>query len=968
MKKMKLLKRIAVLLLAVLLMASNTVVLYAGEEDFEMGGDFGDDFDVDDGDEDDDDDSGDAPSQPEPQQEQQSQEPVQEVQNEPDINENQNETPAPSPQQTVKKLTADKTNISLGSVSTSDKPRPAGFVIKNAGTGDVMPDMLQLVDTSGIFYAKLGDGTVTTLKPNATIQGAIGIKDVELKPGDYTATLVIGDLNEPANQITINASLRVENAKPVVTKVKISPSSISLQPGNSVKFEATVEGENNPDTSVDWKVQGAASSDTRIGSDGSLTIGKGETASSLTVLAVSNQDSDRKSSAKVSIAKGSFTVNVRCKPDEGGWIDGQGSYETGDRATLTAIPDKGYKFVEWLDANGEFESGSKSFKTQPITGNMEFTAVFERSGCTISVKSADKDKGSVKGGGSVDYGGSMTIEAEPKSGYTFDGWYENDKRVSKDKKFKIKDIKKDHTYYAEFSSDKYTVKVSPSPSEGGKVSGDGKFKSGESTTITATANKGYKFKGFILNNQVVTTESKFKVNKIDRDLSFTAYFEKDGVKSYTITSGVANKGGVISPSGKTAVAEGNSITYAMAPDNGYAVLAVAVDGKQVGAVTSYTFKDVKGDHTIAVAFAPKQNSVKQVKMDKIISTEEAAAIAVAKLEAAGADVDEMGSNVITAEAYAAMKNGGNAGNTGNTSSSSGKSGSSEKPAATSAPAKTEDSVEEIVVPQEQNLIGMDDTEGLGEVVDTYNPDMATGVYQSLDITEETAEKLIDSGDDSMLINQAYEDGYLSIIINNDLVVPGEDDDILTNDRTVKNFDQVVSAALTKEEKLALMNGEQVMLSFTVSGADGVDEEEEKVMGAIDGVAIDKYLYMTLLKSVGGAPETVRELNSEMEITLEIPESLRNEETKFCIIRDHDGQVDVLDDIDSDPNTITIKTDRFSPYALGHYGKTKGILKGGIPNFVWIIIAVVVGVVLTLVILTVYSRAKLKKRARNRRGR
>ena len=70
MKKMKLLKRIAVLLLAVLLMASNTVVLYAGEEDFEMGGDFGDDFDVDDGDDDDDDDSGDAPSQPEPQQEQ----------------------------------------------------------------------------------------------------------------------------------------------------------------------------------------------------------------------------------------------------------------------------------------------------------------------------------------------------------------------------------------------------------------------------------------------------------------------------------------------------------------------------------------------------------------------------------------------------------------------------------------------------------------------------------------------------------------------------------------------------------------------------------------------------------------------------------------------------------------------------------------------------------------------------------
>ncbi|MBQ9505382.1 MAG: InlB B-repeat-containing protein, partial [Lachnospiraceae bacterium] len=891
--------------------------------------------------------------------------------NEPEPTPQPEPEPEPQPQPTVNKLTVNKTDISFGTISPSDQPRPEGFTVKNEGTGNVNL-VWNIVDPSGIFYVQLDGGPGTAVKPGASLKGSVGVQGSGYKPNDYSATVVISDGNDPSNQVTFRVSLRVENAKPSVTKVKISPSSISLQPGNSVKFDAVVTGDNNPDTSVEWKVQGADSSDTRISSDGSLSVGKDETSSSLTVLAISNQDSDRKDSAKVSIAKGNFTVNAICDPYEGGWIDGQGSYETGDRAVLTAIPDKGYTFVEWLDGRGNWVSGQKSFKTDKITGNVEYVAVFEKSGCQINVKSADKDRGSVEGGGSVEYGGSMTIEAKPKSGYTFAGWYEKDKLVSKDKKYKIKDIKKDHTYYAEFSSEKFTVKITPSPSEGGKVSGDGSFKEGESTTISATANKGYKFKGFILNNQVVTTESKFKVNKIDRDLSFTAYFEKDGVKTYTITSGVANKGGVISPSGKTAVAEGNSITYAMAPENGYAVLAVAVDGKQIGAVTSYTFKDVKGDHTIAVAFAPKQNSVAQVKMDKIISTEEAAAIAVAKLEAAGGDAEERGSNVITAAEYAAMKNGGSSGqassSSGKTSGSSGKSSSSSSAAASSAPAKTEDSVEEIVIPQEQNLIGMDDTEGLGEVVDTYNPDMATGVYQSLDITEETAEKLIDAGDDSILINQAYEDGYLNIIINNDLLVPGEDDDILTNDRTVKNFDQVVSAALTKEEKLAMMNGEQIMLSFTVSGAEGVDEEEEKVMGAIKGVAVDKYLYMTLLKSVGGAPETVRELNSEMEITLEIPEDLRNENTKFCIIRDHDGQVDVLDDIDSDPNTITIKTDRFSPYALGHYGKAKGGVLGGIPVFVWIIIAVVVGVVLTFIILTSYSKAKLKKRARSRRER
>ena len=44
--------------------------------------------------------------------------------------------------------------------------------------------------------------------------------------------------------------------------------------------------------------------------------------------------------------------------------------------------------------------------------------------------------------------------------------------------------------------------------------------------------------------------------------------------------------------------------FVMTPESGYQVSNVLVDGKSVGAVTSYTFKNVQGNHTIQAMFKP----------------------------------------------------------------------------------------------------------------------------------------------------------------------------------------------------------------------------------------------------------------------------------------------------------------------------------------------------------------------------
>ncbi|MDB8709248.1 alpha-L-fucosidase [[Ruminococcus] gnavus] len=72
----------------------------------------------------------------------------------------------------------------------------------------------------------------------------------------------------------------------------------------------------------------------------------------------------------------------------------------------------------------------------------------------------------------------------------------------------------------------------------------------------------------------------------------------------TVNASVEGEGGTITPNGATTVTEGNDITFKITPEKTHKVADVLVDGESVGAVTSYTLKDVKKDATIVAKFAP----------------------------------------------------------------------------------------------------------------------------------------------------------------------------------------------------------------------------------------------------------------------------------------------------------------------------------------------------------------------------
>ena len=142
-----------------------------------------------------------------------------------------------------------------------------------------------------------------------------------------------------------------------------------------------------------------------------------------------------------------------------------------------------------------------------------------------------------------------------------------------------------------------------------------KLKAGERGDVTAPAITGYTVSGSATKTVTAKAGDTYTVTFIYTKNSTGGGGSSGGgggggsstVSSYTIKASAGN-GGIISPSGNVSVKRGNDQTFSINPINGYRISDVIVDGKSVGAVSTYTFDSVKANHTIQVKFV-KYNSI-----------------------------------------------------------------------------------------------------------------------------------------------------------------------------------------------------------------------------------------------------------------------------------------------------------------------------------------------------------------------
>jgi len=213
---------------------------------------------------------------------------------------------------------------------------------------------------------------------------------------------------------------------------------------------------------------------------------------------------------------------VNANPSNGGSVTGSGTYYYGDIVTLNATAYNGFEFAGWSDGSSENPHNIT------VTGNATYTATFNEIGSTyytVSTYASPTQGGTVHGAGTYEEGSTITIEAIPNPGYSFNRW--NDGSTSNPRTVTVNN---NMSFTAYFSTNKYTITVVPSPIEGGSVTGGGEYAYGETATLQATGGHGYDFLQW---NDGNTDNPRVVV--VTGDATYTALFMPLGGNTYTLT-------------------------------------------------------------------------------------------------------------------------------------------------------------------------------------------------------------------------------------------------------------------------------------------------------------------------------------------------------------------------------------------------------------------------------------------------
>lgn len=134
-------------------------------------------------------------------------------------------------------------------------------------------------------------------------------------------------------------------------------------------------------------------------------------------------------------------------------------------------------------------------------------------------------------------------------------------------------------------------------------------------------------------------------------------------------------------------------------------------------------------------------------------------------------------------------------------------------------------------------------------------------------------------------------------------------------------DELAAIVLTDTERQLVEKGTNVKIFLIVEDATDSTSRQDKAIidnekGEFD---VGQYLDISLFKIIGSSSEKIAKTNGMIGIIIDIPDELKNlgstETREFAVIRVHNGEAVILDDLDTNEDTVTIETNLFSSYAL-----------------------------------------------------
>ena len=293
-------------------------------------------------------------------------------------------------------------------------------------------------------------------------------------------------------------------------------------------------------------------------------------------------------------------ININISEVEHGSINGESTAQYGSDYTFTVTPDNCYT-IGTVTVNGNTVNldANNSYTINNVTVPQSISATFNP--ITYNISAIVGNGGNISVESTANCGEDVTFTVVPETCYEVATVTVNGAPVAlTNNQDTITNIAADQTINVTFSPVVY--EIAAIVGNGGNINVASTANCGEDVTFTVIPDNCYGIASVTVNGTEVTlnANNQYTINNVTENQTINVTFNQI---SYTITASAGN-GGSITPNGANTVTCGGSISYSIAPADGYMISEVLVDGQSIGSQSSYTFSDVYGNHTISATFEP----------------------------------------------------------------------------------------------------------------------------------------------------------------------------------------------------------------------------------------------------------------------------------------------------------------------------------------------------------------------------
>jgi len=293
------------------------------------------------------------------------------------------------------------------------------------------------------------------------------------------------------------------------------------------------------------------------------------------------------------------TFTVSASAGDGGTISPEGTLNVdyGSSQTFIIRANAGYHLVDVLaDGTSVLSSiADGKYAVAEVTKDMAISAVFAINTCNVTVNAGTNGSSNLDSQ-TVDWNSTLDFAFTPEEGYHVSDLFVNGKSVGAENTLRL-EVTEDTSVEVTFAINTYTVTTPES--DNGSITGPTPVNFGDDATFTIKPSTCYHIVDVVVDGESVGAVDSYTLCNVVANHQISAVF---ALNTYLI-SVVAGSNGSISPNSSITVDHGSEQTFIITPDAHYHVANVMVDGYSVGAVSSFTFKDLAADHTISVAFA-----------------------------------------------------------------------------------------------------------------------------------------------------------------------------------------------------------------------------------------------------------------------------------------------------------------------------------------------------------------------------